>query len=113
MKRIPLAAFTIVIACGAVLKPPAPDRRLNIKQNGSVFEANNGYRFAVLPELGARVIRLDVRYPVGAADDPKGKEGLAHVVEHMLFDVEYARGAAKTSISAELGRVAIAWNAET
>jgi zinc protease len=106
-------AVVFVVACGAVLKPPTPDRRLNIKQTGSVFEANNGYRFAVLPEPGASVIRLDVRYPVGSADDPKGKEGLAHLVEHMLFDVEYTRGAAKTSISAELGRLAIAWNAAT
>jgi zinc protease len=114
MKLLPTAgAVVFVVACGAVLKPPAPDRRLNIKQSGSVFEANNGYRFAVLPEPGASVIRLDVRYPVGSADDPKGKEGLAHLVEHMLFDVEYSRGAAKTSISAELGRVAIAWNAAT
>jgi zinc protease len=106
-------AVVLVVACGAVLKPPAPDRRLNIKQTGSVFEANNGYQFAVLPEPGSNVIRLDVRYPVGAADDPKGKEGLAHLVEHMLFDVEYTRGANKTSISAELGRLAIAWNAAT
>jgi zinc protease len=107
------AAVVFVVACGAVLKPPQPDRRLNIKQTGSVFDANNGYRFAVLPEPGASVIRLDVRYPVGAADDPKGKEGLAHLVEHMLFDVEYTSGATKTSISAELGRLAIAWNAAT
>ncbi len=114
MRRLStVLAVVFVVACGAVLKPPAPDRRLNIKQSGSVFESNNGYRFAVLPEPGASVIRLDVRYPVGAADDPKGKEGLAHLVEHMLFDVEYTRGANKTSISAELGRLAITWNAAT
>ncbi len=114
MKRLSaVVAAGFVVACGAVLKPPAPDRRLNIKQSGSVFDSNNGYRFAVLPEPGASVIRLDVRYPVGGADDPKGKEGLAHLVEHMLFDIEYTRGASKTSISAELGRLAIAWNAAT
>jgi zinc protease len=108
-----VATAGFVVACGAVLKPPAPDRKLNIKQTGSVFESNKGYRFAVLPENGASIVRLDVRYPVGSADDPKGKEGLAHLVEHLLFDVEYTRGANKTSISAELGRVAIAWNAAT
>jgi zinc protease len=115
MRRSCSAALAVacVAACGAVLKPPAPDRRLNITQQGSMFEASNGYRFAVLPEPTARVIRLDVRYPVGAADDPKGKEGLAHLVEHMLFDVEYNKGGAKTSISAELNRLAINWNAET
>ena len=115
MRRCGSAALGVafVTACGAVLKPPAPDRRLDIKQNGSVFEASNGYRFAVLPQPETRVIRLDVRYPVGSADDPPGKQGLAHLVEHLLFEVEYSRGATKTSIGAELGRLAISWNAET
>jgi zinc protease len=108
-----LVGVSFVVACGAVLKPPAPDRRLNIKQTGSVFESSNGYQFAVIPEPGATVVRLDVRYPVGAAHDPSGKEGLAHLVEHLLFEVEYTRGADKTSISAELGRHAVSWNAET
>jgi zinc protease len=103
----------LVVGCGAVLKPPAPDRRLNVLQTGSVFEANNGYRFAVIPEPQSSVVRLDVRYPVGAADDPKGKEGLAHLVEHLLFDVEYSKAGTRTSINAELGRVALSWNAET
>jgi zinc protease len=105
--------FTLVVGCGAVLKPPAPDRRLDVQQTGSVFEASNGYRFAVIPELRSSVVRLDVRYPVGSADDPRGKEGLAHLVEHLLFDVEYAAGGSRTSINAELGRVALSWNAET
>lgn len=103
----------MLVGCGAVLKPPAPDRRLRVIQTGSVFEANNGYRFAVIPELQSSVVRLDVRYPVGAADDPRGKEGLAHLVEHLLFDVEYTRAGSRTSINAELGRVALSWNAET
>lgn len=78
-----------------------------------MFETNNGYQFAVLPEPKSGVIRLDVRYPVGAGDDPVGKEGLAHLVEHLLFDVEYVAGGARTSIGAELGRVALSWNAAT
>lgn len=49
----------------------------------------------------------------GSMDDPPGKEGLAHLVEHMLFDVEIPRGDKKTSISAELGRIALWWNAYT
>jgi zinc protease len=112
-RRSLVLGVAMVAACGAVLKPPAPDRRLNIQQSGSVFESSNGYRFAVLPQPESRVVRLDVRYPVGSADDPKGKEGLAHLVEHLLFDVEYSRGGTKTSVSAELGRLAISSNAET
>ncbi|HSD90140.1 MAG TPA: insulinase family protein [Kofleriaceae bacterium] len=103
----------LLAACGQLRKPPDPDRRLNIQQSGTMFESSNGYRFAALPEPGSKAIRVDVRYPVGASDDPPGKEGLAHLVEHMLFEIEFNQGGAKTSINAELGKVALSWNAET
>lgn len=103
----------LVAACGAALKPPEPDRRFGIKVTGGLFETGNGYRFAALPEYGAKVVHLLVRYPVGSAQDPPGKEGLAHLVEHLLFEVELARPAGPTSINAELGRLALYSNAET
>lgn len=102
-----------LMACGQVLKPPEPNRRLNVHTSGTMFVSDVGYKFAALPEEDAHVIRVDVRYPVGSMDDPPGKEGLAHLVEHMLFDVEIPRGDAKTSISAELGSIALWWNAYT
>ncbi len=102
-----------VVACGAVLKPPEPERRLSIKTSGSVFESDRGYQFAALTEPGSSVVQLDIRYPVGSADDPPGKPGLAHLVEHLLYEVEYSVGETRTSIGAELGRVALASNAET
>jgi zinc protease len=111
--RAAISGVVLVAACGSVLKPPAPNRRLDIRVTGAVFEAGNGYQFVAIPDAGATVVRVDVRYPVGAADDPPGKEGLAHLVEHLLFAVEVKRDAAVTSIGAELGRVALAWNAET
>ena len=106
-------ALVTAASCGSVIKPPDPDRRLEVHTNGQLIDASGGYRFAVLPEPDASIVRLEVRYPVGSADDPPGKEGLAHLVEHLLFDVEIERDGAKTSISAELGRVALSWNAET
>jgi zinc protease len=112
MYRWALASL-IVLGCGAVLKPPEPDRRLELRTGGSVFESSAGFRFASLPEPRSGVVRLDVRYPVGSVDDPPGKEGLAHLVEHLLFDAEIERDGRKTSISAELGRLALTWNAET
>src|SRR5438067_325428 len=74
-------SLLFAIACGAVTRPPDPSRRLEVHTAGSVFESDRGYRFAVLPEPNASVVRLDVRYPVGSANDPPGKEGLAHLVE--------------------------------
>lgn len=108
-----LAALALLGACGAVLRPPEPDRRLDVRSSGAVFESDRGYTFAVAPEPGAKVIRLDVTYPVGSADDPPGKEGLAHLVEHLLIEVEVARDGAKTSIAAATGKIALDFNAQT
>jgi zinc protease len=101
------------MGCGQVLRPADPDRRLQVKTSGSLFETDRGFQIAALPEEGSNVVWLDVRYPVGSADDPPGKAGLAHLVEHLLFDVEIVRGGRKTSIGAELGRIALSWNAAT
>lgn len=32
------------------------------------------------------IVHIDVTYRTGASDDPKGRSGLAHLVEHMLFE---------------------------
>lgn len=106
-------ALALTVACATLGRPPEPDRRLQIHTHGELFESSAGYRFVALPEPAASVVRVMVRYPVGSADDPPGKEGLAHLVEHLLFDVEIPRKDAVTSISAELGRLSIGHNAHT
>jgi zinc protease len=45
----------------------------------------NGLRALVLPRPQAPVVVCDLYYPVGSADEPPGRTGLAHFVEHMLF----------------------------
>ena len=52
----------LVAACGTVLHPPDPDRRLNVQTAGTMFDADRGYRFIVLPDPTSNVVRLDVRY---------------------------------------------------
>ncbi len=108
-----VAAGVALVGCGTLIKPPDPDRRLNVRAAGTMFDFDRGYRFIVLPEPTANVVRVDVRYPVGSIDDPKGKEGLAHLVEHLLTEVEVARDGTKTSLDGELGRVALSYNAAT
>lgn len=84
-----------------------------MQTTGTTFETDRGYHFVVMPEPRANVIRLDVRYPVGTVDDPAGKEGLAHLVEHLLTEVEIDRDGGKASIDGELGRIALSYNART
>ena len=105
--------LVVVAACAALVKPPEPDRRLNVHTSGDLFESGAGYRFVSLPEPNASVVRLLVRYPVGSSDDPVGKPGLAHLVEHLVFEIEIERNGARTSIGAELARLALWWNATT
>lgn len=52
-----------------------------------VFERvlGNGLKALVLPRPGTPVVLCDLYYPVGSADEPPGRSGLAHFVEHMLF----------------------------
>ncbi|HEX8202819.1 MAG TPA: pitrilysin family protein, partial [Isosphaeraceae bacterium] len=52
-----------------------------------VFERTlaNGLKTLVLPRPGAPVVVCDLYYPVGSVDEPAGRSGLAHFVEHMLF----------------------------
>lgn len=103
----------LTLGCGTLIKPPDPDRKLDVRTAGTMFEFDRGYRFVVLPEPNANVVRVDVRYPVGSIDDPPGKEGLAHLVEHLLTEVEVTRDGVKTSLDGELGRVALSYNAAT
>ena len=52
-----------------------------------VFERSlaNGFKALVLPRSHAPVVVCDLYYPVGSFNEPPGKTGLAHFVEHMLF----------------------------
>jgi zinc protease len=46
----------------------------------------NGMRVVLAPDSALGDVTVMVRYNAGDADDPPGKEGLAHVVEHLMFD---------------------------
>ena len=49
------------------------------------FTLGNGLQVVVIPDQRAPVITHMVWYKVGAADEPKGKAGIAHFLEHLLF----------------------------
>ncbi|MEW5964057.1 MAG: pitrilysin family protein [Pseudomonadota bacterium] len=49
------------------------------------FTLDNGLDLVVIEDRRAPVVTHMVWYRVGAADDPVGKSGLAHFVEHLMF----------------------------
>lgn len=89
------ACLTALTACASWKPLPLPARDLTPQlaalESASVDERlDNGLRLVLAPDDHAALAQLDVRVEAGARDDPPGKGGLAHVVEHMTF--EYADG---------------------
>lgn len=53
--------------------------------NPETFTLSNGMQVVVLPNHRAPVILHMVWYKVGSADEPAGKSGIAHLLEHLMF----------------------------
>ncbi len=49
------------------------------------FALDNGMQVVVLPDHRVPVVTHMVWYRVGAADEPAGKSGIAHFLEHLMF----------------------------
>lgn len=49
------------------------------------FQLANGMQVVVLPDHRAPVVTHMIWYKVGSADEVKGKSGLAHFLEHLMF----------------------------
>jgi zinc protease len=45
----------------------------------------NGLKIVVIPDHRAPVVSHVIWYKVGAADEPRGKSGIAHFLEHLMF----------------------------
>ena len=48
------------------------------------FTLDNGMQVVVIPNHRAPVVYHSVWYKVGAADEPAGKSGIAHMLEHLM-----------------------------
>lgn len=55
------------------------------KSDVSYFKLANGLEVVVVPDRRAPVVTHMLWYKVGAADEPPGKSGIAHFLEHLLF----------------------------
>lgn len=53
--------------------------------NVSTFKLDNGLDVVVIPDRRTPVVTHMLWYRVGSADEPPGKSGIAHFLEHLLF----------------------------
>jgi zinc protease len=112
-----LAAAWLSAACAGSVHDPRfggldrDARQFSFQHNIELFEVSNGMRVALIPDDRTNLATIDVRYQVGAAEDPEGKTGLAHLVEHLAFMLRSDPGG--PTIFEELGELALYYNAYT
>lgn len=73
--------WLIALGCGAALLGNAQAAVFN----PTVTSLDNGLEVIVIENHRAPVVSHMLWYRVGAADDPPGKSGLAHYLEHLMF----------------------------
>ncbi len=82
MKRAAAGAFALLLlVSGVAFAENAP----KFAANATSFTLANGLQVVVIPDHRAPVVTHMVWYKVGAADDPPGKSGIAHFLEHLMF----------------------------
>jgi zinc protease len=88
MWRLAIAVFVLVCCsgCWGASRPASPPREASIVLAVEQVELANGLKLVVVEEPNALEVSVTVRYGVGSIDDPPGREGLAHLVEHLMFE---------------------------
>lgn len=93
-----ILAGLLLFAAVAVM--PAAAQRFNAES----FTLGNGLQVIVLPNHRVPAVTQMVWYKTGAADDPRGKSGIAHFLEHLMFKGTRANpGAAFSALIAQNG----------
>ncbi len=86
-------------------------RPLEFRHDIRLYTVDNGMTVVLLPDRRTNLVTVDARYLVGAADDPAGRAGLAHLVEHLTFEARTDKN--RASIKDLLGEAALYNNAFT
>ena len=81
---ITAGALLVGIAAVALVLSPI-DRAHAQAAKVDHFTLPNGLEVVVIPSARAPVVTHMVWYRVGAADEPPGKSGIAHFLEHLMF----------------------------
>jgi zinc protease len=65
--------------------PPAPPRQTSLGLELTELSISNGLRVVLVHDPRAAEVQVTMRYGVGAVDDPADAQGMAHLVEHLMF----------------------------
>ncbi|MFH1418186.1 MAG: pitrilysin family protein [Planctomycetota bacterium] len=78
MKRC-ILAIAVVFLCASVVL--GGDRRYPFEQ----IELDNGLKVVTLEDSSCPIVAVQVWYHVGSKDEDPGRQGFAHMFEHMMF----------------------------
>ena len=92
LRSLPVAVAAVALAaCGPPMINfgglPTDARSLKISNNLQLLELSNGMRVALVPDTRTNLVSVDVRYLAGGNQDPAGRAGLAHLLEHLTFTI--------------------------
>ncbi|MBV8763160.1 MAG: insulinase family protein, partial [Deltaproteobacteria bacterium] len=85
MKAVVVWVVVAVAGCHAAHPPPAPVRQSSLSLAMSGLSLSNGLRVVVVHDPAASEIEVTMRYRVGSVDDGADHPGIAHLVEHLMF----------------------------
>lgn len=119
MKRVStwVAILVLLGSCARWARSPrygsleSGSRNFSFQHGIELLESKRGMKVALLRDTRTNLVTVDVRYAVGAAEDPAGRAGMAHLVEHLTYEAR--RTAKAPTIGARLGDVALYHNAWT
>ena len=78
-------AFALSVCAAALLVFNVAPGRAASGPEISHFKLANGMEVVVIPDRRSPVVTHMVWYRVGSADEPPGKSGIAHFLEHLMF----------------------------
>ena len=75
----------IAAALAALVAGVGPQTAAAAPPDVTTFKLGNGLEVVVVPDRRTPVVTHMLWYKVGSADEPAGKSGIAHFLEHLLF----------------------------
>jgi predicted Zn-dependent peptidase len=83
---MPLRTLLLCVGLGLLTATASPGQSLDeFNKRTTVHVLENGWTFIIVERPEAPVFSFATQADVGAAQDPKGETGLAHMFEHMAF----------------------------
>lgn len=79
------AAFSVSIAASPTPANTAAPSAAAKLFDAKTFTLKNGLQVVVVENHRVPVVNQMVWYKVGSADEPAGKSGIAHLLEHLMF----------------------------